>query len=162
MKKTMNSKCFSTLSVLLFSFLLSSNAFASDNERDVILEITDRYKEVKLGLTETSIYMIIDERTRSFVNLELQNQYKKDLSDFNDSEGNFIPGEYSHLSSNIIEISFSDIKNLDFSNGILRINYSRKIPFHLEDVLSINGNKALDNFYIEDLEMFYQAATSRN
>lgn len=151
-----------SLFIILLSFTLFSNVHAANNEKETIIEITDRYKEVKLGLTESTIYMVIDERIRSLVNMELQNQYEKDLQDFEDSEGNFVPGSYSFLSSNIIEIPLSDIKNLQFKNGTLRINYSGNVPFQLEDVTSLNGNKALDNFYIEDLELLYLTAVKRS
>ena len=160
--KSMTYKSLSSLSIILTLLIFTSTSFASNNEIDTILEITDRYKEVKLGVTESSIYMVIDEKIRSRVNMELQNQYEKDLRDFDDTEGNFVPGSYSFLSSNIIEISFSDIDKIEFSNGTLRINYSRSVPVHFEDVISVNGNKALDNFYIEDLELLYQTALDQS
>jgi len=151
-------KSFLSISIILAFLVLPNILIAAENEKDTIIEITDRYKEVKLGITETSIYMIIDERIRSIVNSELRHQYEKDIEDFNDSEGNFIPGVYSFLSSNIIEIPLSDIQDLEFRNGSLRFNYSTNVSFQLEDVISLNGNKVLDNFFVEDLESFYITA----
>ncbi len=151
-----------TIFIIFFFVAQSSDLYAANNETDTILEITDRYKEVKLGLTESTIYMVIDERIRSLVNSEIQNQYEKDLRDFEDSEGSFVPGVYSFLSSNIIEIPFSDIKDLQFKNGTLRINYKRNVPFQFEDVISSTGNKALDNFFVEDLELLYQSVIKQS
>lgn len=146
--------------LLLFSFILTHTTLtpllaAGEPEKDAILEITDRYKEVKFGITETSIYMVIDERIRTLVNNELQHQYEKDLEIFNDSEGNFIPGVHSYLHSNIVEISLSDIKGVDFDNGSLRFSYASSVSIFIEDVVSLSGTKAIDNFFIEDLELFY-------
>ncbi len=155
MMKTMNKKTIFNISFILATLILTTNLFAANNEEDIVFEITDRYKEVKLGITETSIYMVIDERIRSLVNLELQTQYEKDLADFIDSDGGMIPGVHTYLSTNRIEIPFSDLHSLDFRNGTLRFNYSKNILIPLEDVISLNGNKALDNFYVEDLEEFY-------
>lgn len=144
------------LSIILTALITSTQAFGYPANDDTILEITDRYKEVKLGLTTSSVYMVIDEKTRSYINNELQNQYNKDLEDFNDSEGNFIPSEHTFLQSNVIEIAFDDFDEIKFINGSLKFNYSKNVSFHFENIVSTNGNKALDNFYLEDLELFYR------
>lgn len=152
----------SFFSVILTTLILSTALTASNNDKEVLLEITDRYKEVKLGITNSTVYMVIDERIRSQVNVELQNIYNKEFEDFNDSEGNFIPTEHIYLQSNIIEISFDSISKVEFNNGALSFDYSSNIRFPFENIISQNGHRAIDNFYVEDLELFFQAFQNLN
>ena len=146
---------------ILFVLLLSSNTLLASNFNDSapelvkpILEITDKFNEVRLGITNNSIYMIFSENVRSIANKSLQTKYEVDSQNFEDSEGNFIVGSVSYLETNRLEFSLDDIQNINFKNGKLSFHYKNKSTIGFEDIYSYSGTKALNNFYVEDLEAF--------
>lgn len=135
--------------------LLASDSIDSVPENDKpVLEIADKFNEVRLGITTNSIYMTFSENARLIANLSFQNKYEVDHQNFEDSEGNFIVGSVSYLESNRLEYNFDDIKNINFKNGKLSFQYKNKSNIGFEDIYSYSGTKALDNFYVEDLEAF--------
>lgn len=144
--------------VLIFLFSNSVLAFTfEDNapeKTDPVLEITDRFNEVKMGLTENSVYMIFSEKARSVANKNFQTQYEVDSQKFEDSEGNFIVGSAYFLETNKIEYQLDDISGINFTNGKLSFIYKSKSEIGFEDIYSYNGTRALNNFYVEDLEAF--------
>ena len=155
MKKIVRNHSFWVI-LLLFSnttFAFTVKADAPEKS-DPILEITDRFNEVKMGLTENSVYMIFSENARSVVNKNFQNQYEADNQKFEDSEGNFIVGPAHFLETNKIEYQIVDISGISFTNGKLSFEYKRKADIGFEDIFSFDGTRVLNNFYVEDLEAF--------
>lgn len=150
-------KFFSTISFLLLASSFG-NVFAktppSSINSKIVFEISDKYSEVRLGLTETSIYMIFSEGIRTLANNEIINQSNIDAHYFEDSEGNFINGETPLLTSNRIEFFYDDIKSISFVNGKINFEYKKNNNLKFEDIYSYKGTKVINNFYIEDLELF--------
>lgn len=138
-------------------FLVSAlPAFSNSlSPNDILFEITDKYDQVRLGITENSIYMSFSEHVRDTINSELLNQYKRDMQFFADSGGNFAPSSHSYLTTNTVEISFDQITSLEFKNGRLEFGYSTLPEILFEEVLTKNGHKALNSFFLEDLEDFF-------
>lgn len=139
---------------LLFSLLIITSGYSkTTTDSNVILfEITDKYNEVKIGFTESTIYMVFSERVKDFANNTFGTQYQENLQAFEDSDGNFINGSLNKLESNRIEFQINEISEINFRNGKLNFIYETKPKIGFEDIYSINGAKALENFYIEDLE----------
>ena len=149
-------KCF-----VLFVLYITSNTLLASDFNDYtpesgkpIIEITDKFNEVRLGITNNSIYMTFSENARSLANKSLQTKYEVNSQYFEDSEGNFIVGSTSYLESNRLELSLENIQNINFKNGKLSFQYKNKSTLGFEDIYSYNGTKALNNFYVEDLEAF--------
>ncbi|MEQ9265310.1 MAG: hypothetical protein RLN81_08825 [Balneolaceae bacterium] len=147
---------FNLLPILIVLFF-SASAFAStppESDIKILFEISDKYNEVQLGVTESTVYMIFSDEIRELANKLFLDQHKKDVETFADSEGNFIMDEMSYLESNKIEYDFEDIKKLNFENGVLSFDYATHKKIKFEDIFSFNGTKALNNFFVEDLELF--------
>lgn len=147
---------FNLLPILIVLFF-SALAFAStppEADIKILFEISDKYNEVQLGVTESTVYMIFSDEIRELANKLFLDQHKKDVETFADSEGNFIMDEMSYLESNKIEYDFEDIKKLNFENGVLSFDYATHKKIKFEDIFSFNGTKALNNFFVEDLELF--------
>ena len=155
MKKFVRNNSFWVI-LLLFSNTTFALTFEDNapEKSDPILEISDRFNEVKMGLTENSVYMIFSEHARSVVNKNFQNQYEVDSHKFEDSEGNFIVSPAHYLENNKIEYQIDDISGINFSNGKLSFVYKSKSGIGFEDIYSFDGTRALNNFYVEDLEAF--------
>ncbi len=148
-------------SSILFAFLFFSKAsFANTitgnapDKTDPILEITDKFNEVKLGLTKDSVYMIFSENALSAANQNFKIQNEVNTQNFEDSEGKFITGSVSYLTSNRIEYKIEDISGINFTNGKLSFSYKTKSEIGFEDIFAFDGTKAINNFYVEDLEDF--------
>lgn len=142
---------------ILIALFFSASAFAStppESDLKILFEISDKYNEVQLGVTETTVYMIFSDDIRELANKLFLDQHKKDVETFADSEGNFIMSDMTYLESNKIEYDFEDIKNLKFESGVLSFDYASHKKVKFEDIFSYNGTKALSNFYVEDLELF--------
>lgn len=147
---------FNLLPILIVLFF-SVSAFAStppEADIKILFEISDKYNEVQLGVTESTVYMIFSDEIRELANKLFLDQHKKDVETFADSEGNFIMDEMSYLESNKIEYDFEDIKKLNFENGVLSFDYATHKKIKFEDIFSFDGTKALNNFFVEDLELF--------
>ncbi len=148
------------LSVFIISiFSLNSTLYANEApETDkIIFEITDKHNEVRLGLTENSVYMIVSERVREIANKNFQDQSSIEENNFKDSEGNFISSFTTYLESNKIEYERDEIIEVKFINGKVSFHYLNTPEISFEDIFSTNGTKALNNFYVEDLEAFVLA-----
>ncbi|MCG8372201.1 MAG: hypothetical protein MI700_01640 [Balneolales bacterium] len=149
------------ISFLLLVFTFFSEAgFAEDSKHisdDPIFEIIDRFGEVRLGLTGSSVYIIVSEDIKDLANTELQYQQKLDMHSFEDSEGNFIPLRSNILSSNKLEFSLEDISSVEFKNAKIEFTHSNSSSLTFSDIHATNGNNILENFYLEDLEAFYIA-----
>lgn len=155
MKKIVASYSFLTILILTSNTLFASDF--NDNAPEMgkpILEITDKFNEVRLGITNNSIYMTFSENVRSIANKSLQTKYEVDSENFEDSEGNFIVGSTSYLESNRLEYNLDDIEYINFKNGRLSFHYKNKSNIGFEDIYSYSGTRALNNFYVEDLEAF--------
>lgn len=144
------------LSLLLLSSLpvyATSNAI-TDADPEVLIEFYDKYNEVKLGLTENSVFMEFTTQLREQMNRELAEKHNNDIESFVDSGGEFIIGHPVTLRSNTLRYTLDDIESIEFDRGKLTFEYLRKSDIGFEDIISSNGIKALSNFYVEDLEEF--------
>lgn len=130
------------------------NELSSNNDKNPIIEIKDLEDDVVLGLTPTSIYMLISEQARDQINKELQEAYNKNMESFTDSFGSFIVGEYEPLTDSKIEYNLRDIENVKEVNGILSFTYFKEYSVRFEDVLSTNGKQILANFNKQDIVEF--------
>ncbi|WP_169331255.1 hypothetical protein [Balneola vulgaris] len=156
-------KKFSTYCVLLSVISLSSltttamNTDPVDDEKkkNTLMEIHDRYHQVKLCLTSTSVYMQFDTSVRDLINQELEHKHQKDAQHFIDSEGQFLLGNITYLESDKIEYQTDEIRDVVFENGKLKFTYDSDKEFKFEDIIGTDGKPALENFYLEDLELFY-------
>ena len=153
--KIINRLCY-LLIILAFAF--SSNVFASfDTSHDeVIFEIIDKYEQVRLGITNQTIYMILSENVVENFNLKMSHNYKNEMILFEETGGNFIPSNHSYLSGNKVSIPIDEISGIAFKNGKIDFSYSTYQDIYFEEIISTNGEHALQNFYVEDLERFYQ------
>ncbi|RNC85458.1 MAG: hypothetical protein ED557_01410 [Balneola sp.] len=144
---------------LFYLFISHSTLIASETPSTdkILFEISDKFNEVRLGITETSIYMVVSERVRDIANKNFQDQNSIEENNFKDSEGNFISSYTTYLESNKIEYSHDEIIEVKFLNGKLSFNYLNTPEIGFEDIFSTNGIKALNNFYVEDLEAFILA-----
>ena len=155
MEKTLRNHSFWILLLLLSNTTLASTFHDNAPEKSTpVLEIKDKFNEVRMGLTESSVYMIFSERARSIANKNFQDQYEVDTQKFEDSEGNFIVGSAFFLETNRIEYQMDDISGINFTNGKLTFIYKNKSDICFEDIYSYDGTRALNNFYVEDLEDF--------
>ena len=148
---------FSMFFLLIFGAV---NVFADDfstnvpSQKKIVFEITDKFNEVRLGLTENSVYMIFTERIKNISNNKFKEQYLIEAENFEDSEGNFLSNSATRLTSNSLEILFKDIQTINFRNGKLNFEYYSSSVVGFEEIQSFNGTNVLNNFYIEDLESF--------
>lgn len=142
---------------IILALVISTSVFGNTTDVDAekpILEISDKYSEVRLGLTDSKVYMIFSNTIKDLANKSFESQSLIDTNSFKDSEGNFILPEYPILKSNRIEFSFDEIESISFNNGKLSFKYSDQPQISFEDILSYNGVEVLRNFYVEDLENF--------
>lgn len=150
--------------LLNFSYLLfiSSISYSSTTKdyfnfsEKVILEISDKHNEAKLGLTSKHIYLIFNDEIKDYANKLIRKNYDLSLQDFDDSDGNFILGKATQLSTNKIEINLKDVFNLTLQSGKLYIDYRNKPLISFDDVMNYKGINVLNNFHVEDLELFIQ------
>lgn len=146
--------------IFFLALVLVNNGFAAETEgpesdQFTILEITDKYNEVTLGITSNSVYLKFDKNVKDYVNQELIEEHNLQANQFIDSEGFFVPGSMILLKENKLEYLFSEIETVLFHQGKLTFKYIGKKEFVFEDILNTDGNQALKNFYLEDLEQFY-------
>lgn len=155
-------KKFATRFSMLVCLLMFTNVsiWANETPEDkekTIIEIRDKYNEIRLGLTKKVIYLKFDSALKDFMNEEISASYNLLTNQFIDSEGYFMPGEITLLKENKLVYHLSDIENIDFNKGKIIFHYKRTKDFIFEDILNTDGNPALQNFYLEDLERFYLA-----
>ena len=144
------------LCLLFAAIFIGTSSLAAYNLNDnTILEITDKYHKVRLGISNTSVYMILDKSSQQLVNSVLHIEHDTEMDYFEDSNANFIPNNYYQLTGNTIEIPLTQIENVIFRNGKLDFKYKSPQSIEFEDVRTEFGTFALSNFYIEDLELFY-------
>ncbi|HAH50758.1 MAG TPA: hypothetical protein DCL80_05605 [Balneola sp.] len=143
--------------ILVFSNGLIAGNNDPINDKPAVFEIEDKYKEVKLCLTKTSVYMKINSTVKDYMNQEIVHRHSIEASQFIDSEGHFLLGDVVLLSSRKLEYSFDDIESISFENGELIFTYNDTQSFVFSDILGTDGNPALQNFYLEDLEKFFIA-----
>lgn len=139
---------------IVLSITPSAYSNSTPDSKKIIFEITDKFSEVKFGITESTIYMVFSERVKDIANKTFGYQHQLDMQAFEDSEGNFINGNLTSLESNRIEFNINDIAEISFKNGKLNFVYQSKPKIGFEDIYSYNGTKAIENFYVEDLEKF--------
>lgn len=142
------------------ALLLVNNAFpyiihGPESDKTIIFEINDKYNEVTLALTSNSIYIEFDKSVKDYVNQELIEEHNLQANQFIDSEGFFVPGSMILLKENKLEYLFSELETVLFHQGKLTFKYIDKKEFVFEDILNTDGNQALKNFYLEDLEEFF-------
>ena len=142
------------LLIVLFLITATTSSFAKNGE-DVILEISDKYEKIRLGITDSNVYMVLDESLMPSVNALITSQNTAQKNSYLDSRGIFIPGYTPILTSNVIRIPISEIACITFDKGKLDFHYNTTPTFDLESILVSGGQPALDNFFIEDLEKFY-------
>ncbi len=158
MKKLLTLSLTLLFAIGVFDFALPNTAPDADK---VIFEITDKFNEVRFGLTESTIYMVFSERIRGIANKTFMFQHQLDTHAFEDSEGNFISGNALNLESNKIELERSNISEISFKNGKMSFTYQTNPKVGFEDIYSYNGTKAIENFYLEDLEAFILTFSSK-
>ena len=149
--------------LLLFIALSSSNSYSTSSDsniNDPILEITDKYSEIRLGITDSKIYMVISDTYREYANQQFLEQHRRDIDFFTDSNGSFLIAEATYLETNTLEFDIEDVEAVLFEDGELIFKYRNKFQLGFEEVLSLNGINALSSFYVEDLELF--AITFKN
>lgn len=135
--------------------IIAENAYPISGDKPTIFQIEDKYNEVKLCLTKSSIYMQIKSSVKDYINQEIVQRHSIEASQFIDSQGHFLLGDMVLLSSEKIEYSFDDIEDITFEDGVISFTYNKDKSFTFSDILSTDGNPALQNFYVEDLEKFY-------
>ncbi len=118
------------------------------------IEITDKYDEVVLGMTESKVYMIISDQLKEQMNKDLERAYINDLQSFNDSNGLFIIGTYQPLLDTKIEYHRNDIHDIYLKDGTIHFEYNTLHSVLFSDIYSSNGKNALSNFSKKDLENF--------
>lgn len=69
------------------------------NEKPAVFEIEDKYNEVKLCLTKTSVYMLMKSSVKNNMNQEIAHRHSVEASQFIDSQGHFLLGDVILLSS---------------------------------------------------------------
>ncbi|MBO6621328.1 MAG: hypothetical protein JJ892_02125 [Balneola sp.] len=141
--------------IITFSSTLLADSTDPVNDKPAFFEIKDKYNEVKLCLTKTSVYMVMNSSVKEYMNQEIVHRHSIEASQFIDSQGHFLLGDVILLSSEKLEYSFDDINGIIFENGELLFNYNQVQSFVFSDILGTDGNPALQNFYVEDLEKFY-------
>lgn len=141
--------------IVFLMVLTTIGVSAHPSGGDVILEISDKNDQIRLGITNSSVYMIIDDDLVYKMNQTIAYLNNRESMFFEDSAGNFIPYTYHPLTSNVIEIPLEEIDNINFNKGKLSFSYNAVQDIPLEDVIFPNGTAALDNFFVEDLEQFF-------
>ncbi len=124
-------------------------------DQPTLFQIEDKYNEIKLCLTKTSVYMQMKTSVKDYINNEIVSRHSLEANQFIDSQGHFLLGEIILLDSEKVEYSFEDIELVTLDNGKLSFKYHAPQSFIFEDILGTDGNPALENFYLEDLENFY-------
>ena len=127
---------------------------ASLHIQNPILEISDKNKEIRFGITETKIYMVISDTYRDYANQQFQEKYRRDIDSFTDSNGSFIVSEAAYLETNTIEFDLDEIESVQFEDGKLHFIYRSRSEIGFEEILSLNGLNTLNSFAAEDLELF--------
>lgn len=138
--------------ILALNFTSSAYSNTAPDSKKTLFEITDKFNEVKFGVTESTVYMVFSERVKDIANKTFVHQHQLDLYAFEDSDGNFINGNLANLESNRIEFRKEDISEIIFRNGKLNFVYQSKPKIGFEDIYSQYGTKVIENFYVEDLE----------
>lgn len=141
--------------IITFSSTLLADGTDPVNDKPAFFEIKDKYNEVKLCLTKTSVYMVLNSSVKDYMNQEIVHRHSIEASQFIDSQGHFLLGDVILLSSEKLEYSFDDISGISFENGELLFSYNKVQSFVFSDILGTDGNPALQNFFVEDLEKFY-------
>lgn len=153
-----NLKSFKHITFLLMVFAFSNVAEATNNNildnEPSIFQIVDKYNEVKLSLTESSIFMHVKSSVKEYTNYEIEQRHHIEASRFIDSQGHFLLGELVLLNSERIEYNLEDVE-LNFKDGKLIFKYHRTKSITFEEILNTNGTPAIQNFDPEDLEQFY-------
>ena len=88
------------------STIIAGSADPSIDDKPTIFQIEDKYNEVKLCLTKSSIYMQINSSVKDYINQEIVQRHSIEASQFIDSQGHFLLGDMVLLSSEKIEYSF--------------------------------------------------------
>ncbi len=146
---------FTLILLLNFSSLAIAETDNIDEKTPTLIEIEDKYNEVKLCLTKSSIYMQFKNSVKEYTNQEIEYRYNIEANQFIDSQGHFLLGEVTLLDSDKIEYVFAEIQEVSFANGKLVFTYQDPKAFTFSDILNTDGTPALQNFYVEDLERFY-------
>lgn len=149
---------YSFILIFLFAFndsLIAGSTEPSSDEKPTLFQIEDKYNEVKLCLTKNSVYMVIKSSVKDYINQEIVQRHNIEASQFIDSQGHFLLGDMILLRSDRLEYSFDDIDDITFEDGAISFSYNNAKSFTFADILSTDGNTALQNFYVEDLEKFY-------
>ncbi|MEP1150258.1 MAG: hypothetical protein ABJH08_00905 [Balneola sp.] len=145
--------------LFIFVFTFAETTFADKKkpveDKPPVFKVEDKYNEVILCLTKSSVYMQFDNAVKEYINQEIAYRHNIEESRFIDSEGHFLLEDMILLSSDKLEYSFSDIEKVTFEEGVLTFTYNNRKSFTFSDILSTDGNPALQNFYVEDLENFY-------
>ncbi len=149
------------LPIFACSFLFSFNSllFASINTdpiKGVLIEITDKYKEVRLGITETSIYLKFDNHILNNVNQGIYERNTLEANHFLDSEGYFVPTNYAYLEDTKVEYLLTDLKSVYLSDGIIQFEYHKKKAFGFEDITNQHETMVIRNFNTKDLKAFIE------
>jgi len=135
--------------------LSAEDVFLVDDDKPTILQIEDKYNEVKLALTKSSIYMLIKSSVKDYINEDIVQRHNLETRQFIDSQGHFLLEDMVLLSSEKIKYSFDDIEEVTFEDGVITFTYNKIKSFTFSDIVSTDGNPVLNNFYVEDLEKFY-------
>lgn len=146
--------------ILIFFFVFgevsnAKNEVPLNDEKPTLFEIEDKFSEVKFGLTKSSIFMQVKSSVKDYINQEIVQRHNIEASQFIDSQGHFLLGDMVLLNSVKLEYSFDEIDEITFENGILSFSYNKVKSFTFSDILTTDGNTALNNFYVEDLEELY-------
>lgn len=73
--------------------------------------------------------------------------------EFDDSSGNFIPPDNIQTVIKHLKIPLNQILRFDAYNTHLKITYKELPEFYLEDVRASDGQRVIDTFSVEQLEM---------
>ncbi len=138
--------------IALFVVSGSHASIYTDPINETLLEITDKYKEVRLGITETTIYLKFDRKILEYVNREIYDRNTLEENHFLDSEGFFVPSNSAYLEDTKIEYLLTDIKKIYMKNGVISFKYRNKKSFGFEDINNTYGKKVIGNFDKGDLE----------
>ena len=140
--------------ILAFSQSVKAELIYSIGDKPTLFQIADKYNEVKLSLTKTTIYMQIKSSVKNYTNQEIEQRHHIEASRFIDSQGHFLLGEIALLNSEVIEYNLDDIE-LIYDDGKLLFDYHTTQSITFEDILSTDGTPVLQNFTSSDLEQFY-------
>ena len=147
--------CFSSA----FGYSDTGECKSGKEDGETVLEIRDKGNEVRLGLTKTSVFMSFSSEVLSKINAHLELEFRKNISDFTDSRGEFIASPIEYLSESKINYNIRDIRTVENVNGELKFRYYNKKPVSFEDVYFENG-PVLNQFSEKDaknfVDQFYQ------